>query len=275
MATLAVTIIDVGWGDSALVVSTDEAGVRRYALIDCNDHENERSSLIFLKRYFERTRVDYRNIRRNFEWVLLTHGHADHARGMRRVLETFGTENFWYPKSVPSTAYSNLLQYANRSNRVAHHQAVDSSKVFDSIPFGGVHIEAIWPDHDRIDIRNENNNSVVMALTLGDASFVMTGDAEASNWAVIEPRLPATLRVLQAPHHGARNGLFHGAEMPWLARAASHIVAISSHTVPHGHPHPDVVQALTSHGITHYRTDEHYHLTFETDGTDVHVRYSH
>jgi competence protein ComEC len=115
----------------------------------------------------------------------------------------------------------------------------------------------------------------VMALTLGDVSFVMTGDSEASNWSIIAPRLPATLRVLQAPHHGARNGMFHGTEMPWFARAENAIVVISSHTVPHGHPHPDVVQALTSHNVTHYRTDEHYHLTFETDGADVTVRYSH
>jgi beta-lactamase superfamily II metal-dependent hydrolase len=275
MATLAVTIIDVGWGDSALIVSTDHQGGQRYALIDCNDHENERSSLIFLKRFFERKHVDYRNIRRNFEWILLTHGHADHARGMRRVLETFGAENFWYPKSVPSTSYSNLLQYSNRSNRVGHHQAVDSSKVFASIPFGGVGLEVLWPDHDQIDSRNENNNSVVMVLTLGNVSFVMTGDAEASNWSTIAPRLPASLRMLQAPHHGARNGMFHGSEMPWFARAQDHIIAISSHTVPHGHPHADVVQALSSHGVTHYRTDEQYHLTFETDGSGVRVQYSH
>jgi competence protein ComEC len=275
MAFLAVTIIDVGWGDSALVVSTDEADTERYALIDCNDHEYERSSLIFLKRYFERKRVDYRNIRRNFDWILLTHGHADHARGLRRIVETFGTHELWYPKSVPSTSYSNLLQYANRSNRVGHHQSVDSSKVFASVPFGGVALEVLWPDHNQIDRSNENNNSVVMALTLGNVSFVMTGDAEAANWSTIAPRLPATLRVLQAPHHGARNGMFHGSDTPWFARARDQIVAISSHTVPHGHPHPDVVEALARNHVTHYRTDQHYHVTFETDGADVRVRYSH
>ena len=281
MARLSVTLIDVGWGDSILVESVDDGGERHFALVDCNDYETERSSLVFVKRFFDRALIDFEANRPNFEWVLLTHGHADHARGIKRMLSTFGTRHFWYPKSVASTTFGALLSYANRSDRVQHHQSIDTTKVLDpSINFGPVSLAVLWPDHDQVDTSNENNNSVVLAMTLGDVTLVMTGDAEAENWPTIAPRLPATLRVFQVPHHGGRNGLFDPADdSPWLDHLSSAAVpprmALSSHIRPHGHPHPDVVNALTGADFDVFRTDMQSHLTFSTDGTTVDVQYSH
>jgi competence protein ComEC len=279
MATLSITLVDVGWGDSILVESIDDGGVPARALVDCNDYETERSSLIFVKRYLERKGVDHEASRPNFEWVLLTHGHADHARGLRRMLETFGTRHLWYPKSVPSTTYGSILSYANRSTRVQHHQAVDSSKDPDPmVNFGSVSLRFLWPDDDQIDTSNENNNSVVLALTLGQVTFVLTGDAEADNWPTILPRLPPTVKLFQVPHHGGRNGVFAtNNTTPWLGQlvAGNTSLALSSHIRPHGHPHPDVVNAIGAANFTAFRTDTQSHLTFTTDGTTVDPQYSH
>jgi competence protein ComEC len=279
MASLSLTLIDVGWGDSILIESVDGANQRHFALVDCNDYETERSSLIFVKRFFDRALIDYEASRPNFEWVLLTHGHADHARGLKRMLSLFGTRHLWYPKSVPSTTYGSLLDYADSSERVQHHQAVDSSKEPDpSVDFGDVGLKVLWPDWDQVDASNENNNSVVLSLTLGQVSFVLTGDAEAENWPTIIGRLPATVRVFQVPHHGGRNGTFDPSDgKPWLDHlvAGGTQLALSSHIRPHGHPHPDVVNAIAASSFKAFRTDEQSHLTFSTDGTHVTVRYSH
>jgi beta-lactamase superfamily II metal-dependent hydrolase len=47
-----------------------------------------------------------------------------------------------------------------------------------------------------------------------------------------------------------------------------------SHLRPFSHPDPKVISALAAHTPT-YRTDEHYHVTIETDGNQVEVSYSH
>ena len=279
MAELAVTIIDVGWGDSIMVESRDDAGDRRFGLIDCNDYERQRTALPFVKRYFERIGRDWQSIEHNFEWVLLTHGHADHARGLKEMMSTFGTTHFWYPKSVASTTYGVLLDFANRSNRVLHHQAVDETKILEA-PEVTFHSEMriLWPNFDQIDTGNENNNSVVLALTLGEVTIVLTGDAEAENWPQIVGRLPSHTTYLQVPHHGGRNGLFDPNDgTPWLDHLnPRHTrLVMSSHVVPHGHPHPDVVTELSNRRFVSYRTDRNYHLTLSTTGEKVTVGYTH
>lgn len=279
MAELAVTLIDVGWGDCILIDAVDSQGARRFGLIDCNDYERQRTGLAFVKRYLERLGIDWKNVDHNFEWVLLTHGHADHARGLKEMLKTFGTKHFWYPKSVASTTFGVLLDFANRSGKVQHHQAIDESKILGApeVDFPA-DLQVLWPNWNQIDTQNENNNSVVLALTLGSASIVLTGDAEAENWAGIVDRLPPNPTYVQVPHHGGRNGIFDPADNTPLLdhiRARKTRMVMSSHVVPHGHPHPDVVAELANRNFVAYRTDRNYHVTLRTTGDRVHVSYTH
>jgi competence protein ComEC len=279
MAELSVTLIDVGWGDCILVDSRNDAGEHRFGLIDCNDYERQRTAMAFVKRYFERLGIDWKRIDHNFEWVVLTHGHADHARGLKEMMKTFGTRHFWYPKSVASTTYGVLLDYANRSNNVQHHQAVDESKILGP-PEVDFHagLRVLWPNWNQVDHENENNNSIVLELTLGEASMVLTGDAEAENWTDIVDRLPDNPTYVQVPHHGGRNGLFDpNDETPLhdhLRRRKTRLV-MSSHVVPHGHPHPDIVTELSERRFVAYRTDKNYHVTLTTNGDRVRVGYTH
>jgi len=271
---LRVTMIDVGWGDSIFLESIDSVGHSRYALVDCNDTTYSRSSYIFIKRFFERKGVALPSSSKLFDWVLLTHAHADHGQGLRRILNDFGASHFWYSRSANSPALlAALLSFASTSSRVAQYDFVDTSKVLPS--FGSATMEVLWPRPGAPSL-NENNNSVVLTIALGETTFVLTGDAEADAvWTTISGQIPSNTKFFKVPHHGAWNGTFTTSmTTPWLSALPNDIaLGISSHVHPHPHPDASVVSALVAK--TTYRTDLHYHVSVETDGKDIQVSYSH
>jgi beta-lactamase superfamily II metal-dependent hydrolase len=266
----------VGWGDSILIEAMPDAGEAHYALVDCNDTSVSRSSYLFVKRHLERRGVDLDSGKRIFDFVLLTHSHSDHANGIQAMMRDFRTEWFWYPKSVEYGGFAKIIRYANQyRQKVNQHQAIDNTK---SLPdLGNVKLKALWPPRNPagpFDTNEENNNSVVLALTLDRVSFVLTGDCEAKNWRnipAVSGQVPG-LAVFQVPHHGADSGLFDDAGgTPWLnGLPAGTRLAMSSHIRPHNHPSPVVIQALAARSIEPFRTDRHYHVTFTTDGTVDH-----
>ncbi|XHR27503.1 MAG: ComEC/Rec2 family competence protein [Chthoniobacteraceae bacterium] len=282
---LSVTFLDVGWGDSILIEAEDARGNCFYALVDSNDTLNQPSSLLFLKRFFERKGIPYRRPNpRVFRFVLLTHTHADHASGLPRLLREFGSDYLLYSSSSsPGDPFlAQILRYCrHRGARLGATEAVYHGKPLRHIPFGPVSLSVLWPRHGFSD-PNENNNSVVLALTLKKITFLLTGDVNAGIAPQIVRQIPANTKVVQVPHHGAENGTFdaHGAT-PWInhfmhGSIPSHF-ALSCHPRPHNHPHRAVINALTSHlpSAAIRRTDKDYHLKFETDGTTVTSYYTH
>ncbi|KMY67842.1 hypothetical protein AAU61_08235 [Desulfocarbo indianensis] len=275
MGTLNAVLIDVGWGDSILIEHEDDQGGYHCGLIDSNDEASEKSSFTFLRRHFEKRGIDWRNTPRVLDFVLLSHAHSDHGQGLKFIMMKFGTRQFWYPKSINWGGQIDLIRYANRSSNVAHHQSVDSSKILPK--WGEVDMEILWPRHDSLDRRNENNNSVVLVLRLGQNAMVLTGDAEEEVWEQIAGNIPQDAVFFKVPHHGSVNGTFGpGGSTPWFDHCpAAALLGISAHVRPYSHPHQPVIDLFDNHGRDYYRTDLHYHLNFATDGVNPKVMYSH
>jgi beta-lactamase superfamily II metal-dependent hydrolase len=190
-------------------------------------------------------------------------------------MNDYGTNQFWYPKTINQALFfTDLLRYAQKSPQVVHHQAIDITKTLPN--FGDVSMDILWPPYNLLS-SNENNNSVVLMLTLGNVAIILTGDAEADVWTQIASKIPTGTVLFKVPHHGSDNAMFdNNQQTPWLNRLGPTTqLAISSHIRPFQHPSTSVVNKLNQSGLAYYRTDQHYHITFETDGQQVRVKYSH
>lgn len=273
MSKLTATVIDVGWGDSILLDSEDSNGDHHFALVDSNDTTYNRSSFIFLRKHFEREYPSYLSKLPLFDFVLLTHSHSDHGQGLKETLRRFGAQSFWYPKSNQWAGQTELIRFAQRSNKVTHHQSVDDTKKLPQL--GNVDMEVLWPPHNHFD-KNENNNSVVLHLKLDKVSFLLTGDAEVEVWNIIANKIPKSTKLFKVPHHGSNNGTIGASNnTPWLDRCPKRArLAISAHNRPYGFPDQQVINLVQGQRRKMYRTDEQYHLSFETDGTGIRVKYS-
>ncbi|HME73078.1 MAG TPA: MBL fold metallo-hydrolase [Myxococcota bacterium] len=285
MPRLTVTLIDVGAGDSLFIEAEDRQGATSYALIDSNDEPNWRSTEIFLLRHLQRRQLAYGSPNRLFEFVLLTHAHSDHMSGLKRLLQELGTEWFYYPESAASVEFANLIAYVTRSanlpnGRVRRHQIVNNQTQLP--PLGDASLHVLWPPPtpagQPYDPGNPNNNSVVLGIRLDRVKLLLSGDCEAPNWPQILPSIRPTLRFFKVPHHGAHNGLFDNqGNAVWngLLNAARTYAGLSTHISPHGHPDANVIQALEAAiGGRVYRTDNNYHVTFETRGRTEKVKFS-
>ena len=275
MSTLNITLIDVAWGDSIFIESIDNQGNSFYALVDSNDTSSYKSSYIFIKKFFERKGIDIDSAKPVFDFVMLSHAHSDHGQGLKEIMMKFGTRYFYYPKSLQWAALSTLISFANRSQSVLHHESVNSTKNLPAL--GDVSMKVLWPDYDDQPDQNENNNSVVLSLSLNNSAVLLTGDAEKEVWSKISGRIPAGLKVFKVPHHGSVNGTFDQQGNPcWTGSIPGEtLLAISSHIKPHGHPHRRVLDLFDLQNFKYFRTDTEYHLTFQNDGAEIKTRYSH
>lgn len=274
MEKLRVIILDVGWGDSILIESEDNQGELHFAVVDSNDTSKNQFTLNFLKRRLQTLGIDYRNKKPFLDFVLLTHGHADHGQGLKAIMQEFGTKQFWYSKSINWSSMGYLLSFARRSSNVRHHQAIDNSRKLPD--FGGVKLDVIWPIDGNQSEKDENNNSVVMKLNLENTTFFLTGDAEKEVWQQVANQIPSNTSFFKVPHHGSVNGSFDDNKPAWLNQCPqSAVLGISCHVGRFGHPHQKVIDLFDNQNRDYLRTDLHYHLTFETNGHRTEKFYHH
>jgi competence protein ComEC len=274
MSKLRVIMLDVGWGDSILVEAEDVNGDQHFAVVDSNDTSSNKFTLNFLKRRLKTKGIDYQNQKHFLDFVMLTHGHTDHGQGLKAIMQEFGTKEFWYSKSINWGSMGNLLSYARQSKNVRRHQALDND--YDLPKFGDVDLDVLWPIEGESPESEENNNSIVLKLSLRNTSFLLSGDAEKEVWQHISDQIPPDTTFFKVPHHGSVNGSFDGANPAWLYDCPDEtLLGISCHIGRFGHPHQEVIDLFKNEARTYRRTDQHYHLVFETDGRDTNMFYHH
>ncbi len=202
------------------------------------------------------------------EMVVVTHLDSDHIGGLQAVLETIPVKRLlWNGSTKPGAADARRLLQTALDKGIPVYA-----------PCGGdrwelethMSIEVLWPsvvcaEDDEgppavVEVKEQNEQSVVLLLKLYSTTLLLTGDMEAGSERRMVERLQAQNRalgpidVLKVAHHGSRTST---TEL-WLRYWQPAVALISAgRSNLYGHPHPMVTGRLDEQDIILLRTDSH------------------
>ncbi len=253
---LKVVVIDVGQGDSILLVSpegrtmlVDAGPADAFSKIVAALHENGVTAL---------------------DAIVATHPHGDHIGSMAAVLDAYEVGAYYTIATDPSDAGDAGLS-----------RALQEEGCPVVLVNGGMTIP--WSESCTATVLNPiaayesepaemNDRSVVLNVRYGDTAVLLAGDAEA----VAEKRMLDTFpkymlkaNVLKLGHHGSSSSTGYSF---FLAVDPDYAVASCGEENDYGHPHLETLSLLYDTCTALYRTDRDGTVTFLLDGKTVSVK---
>ena len=205
---------------------------------------------------------------RSLDLVVMTHLDSDHSRGLLEALDRYSVGAVLSGPQPPG----NEMQ-AQWEQRLQKHNItpIEMSAGYVIELDDGVELHVLNPARNRL-FEDFNNDSIVLRLTYGDVSFLLTADIEEE----AEERLSQSgaelhSTVLKVAHHGSNTST----TQRFLDAVSPAIVVVSAgKDNPYGHPAPAVMERLEAAvGAEHvYRTDLQGDVEVVTDGVSLWVR---
>lgn len=244
-SSFAIHFIDVGQGDSALVLCDGAA-----MLIDGG--ESDQSSLL----YSYLRDLDIRHL----DYLVATHPHSDHIGGLSGAVQI----------ARVGTALSPVDDWDTKTFRSLKKYLAEQDVAFtvpaagDAFDLGSATVTVLGPlkDYDEV-----NDTSIVLRIDYGETSFLFTGDMERTAEAdLLDAGADLRATVLKAGHHGSDTSTSY----PFL-RAVDPACAVISCGAGNSYGHPDAgtLSRLRDAGAAVYRTDLQGTVICESDGETV------
>jgi competence protein ComEC len=244
---LKVSYINVGQGDSILIQTPTGKNV----LIDGGKSDQATT----IENYLHSAGVS------TLDDVIATHADSDHIGSLDSIIKDFNIGKVYMPNVTNTTYTFEDLLTAMKSKGLTFNKV----KAGGNLDLGtGIGADFVGPVKDSY--TEENNCSAVLHLTYGSTSFLFTGDAETeSENDMIASGANLKSTVLKVGHHGSASSTSEA----FLSAVNPKYAVISVGPNSYGHPTEEVLDRLSKHGVSVYRTDISGTIVASSDGTSV------
>ena len=255
---LKIYFIDVGQGDSCLIVTPD----KKMVLIDGGGSDNYDIGKNVLVPYLLARRI------KHLDYIIISHFDTDHVGGILTVMEELKVDTAIVSKQAEKCVnYEKFIQIVKEKHiKVMVAGKGDRLKIERDLYF-----DILWPKNDNLVSENAlNNNSIVCKFKYKDFSMLFTGDIEE----IAEKQMLQEYKnnldklnssVLKVGHHGSKTSStqeFLDAVKPKIA-----LIGVGENN-KFGHPNEGVIERLKSCDCKIYRTDKNGEICIEIDGRD-------
>lgn len=234
-------MLDVGQGESLVLQSGDRGPV---ILVDGGGFRQGNFAEAALLQALAAEGI------RRIDLAVLSHGDADHCRGLLELARYLRIERLWAAEAeVRDGCGRELAQRLSERVRLVERGHAEA--------LGLWRLGVVHPGHDPA--THGNSASLVVRACAGRSCVMLTGDLDMAG----ERELLAWIRnrggslrsdVLKVAHHGSRTSTapeFLAAVRPRLALMSA------GRRNPYGHPAPEVVERIERRGARVLRTDRH------------------